>query len=60
MSDFTDLCESMGLSPGDPESIDIMIHKFGKDFDEEDDDWYFEEDGFTPDEDVGEGPEEDE
>jgi len=45
MSDFTDLCESMGLSPGDPEAIDIMIHKFNSE-DEEDLDWYYQQMGF--------------
>lgn len=45
MSDFTDLCESMGLSPGDPEAIDIMIRKFHEE-DGEDMTWYFEQQGF--------------
>ena len=36
MSDFTDLCESMGLSPGDPDAVDIMIRKFSEDDDGDD------------------------
>jgi len=47
MSDFTDLCESMGLSPGDPDAIDIMIRKFHDDGEEDDNlDWYYEQMGF--------------
>lgn len=45
MSDFTDLCESMGLSPGDPEAIDIMMRKFHEE-DGEDMTWYYEQQGF--------------
>jgi len=49
-SEFTELCEMYGLSPGDPEAIDKLIH-FMADPDEEDDTWYFNEnaDAFDPD-----------
>ena len=49
-SEFTELCEMYGLSPGDPEAIDKLIH-FMADPDEEDDAWYFNEnaDAFDPD-----------
>lgn len=47
MSDFTDLCESMGLSPGDPEAIDIMIQVFHDEGEgDEDMTWYYEQSGF--------------
>jgi|TARA_Y100001951_G_scaffold81046_1_gene69131 hypothetical protein len=49
-SEFTELCEMYGLSPGDPEAIDKLIH-FMADPVEEDDTWYFNEnaDAFDPD-----------
>ena len=49
-SEFTELCEMYGLSPGDPEAIDKLIH-FMADPVEEDDTWYFNEnaDAFNPD-----------
>ena len=39
-----------GLSPGDPEAIDKLIHFIGES-DDEDDSWYFNEnaDAFDPD-----------
>ena len=39
-SEFTELCEMYGLSPGDPEAIDKLIHFMGEP-DGEDDTWYF-------------------
>lgn len=51
-SEFTELCETYGLSPGDPEAIDKLIHFIGEsDDDGEDDSWYFNEnaDAFDPD-----------
>lgn len=50
MSDFTDLCESMGLSPGDPDSIDILIRKFSDDGDDEMLEDYYGQLGFEFDE----------
>jgi len=51
MSDFTDLCESFGLNPGDSDCIDIMMQKFHDD-DDEDMAWYYEAHGFEfPDDD---------
>jgi len=49
-SEFTELCEMYGLSPGDPEAIDKLIHFIGES-DDEDDSWYFNEnaDAFDPD-----------
>lgn len=49
-SEFTELCEMYGLSPGDPEAIDKLIH-FMADPVDEDDTWYFNEnaDAFDPD-----------
>ncbi len=49
-SEFTELCEMYGLSPGDPEAIDKLIH-FMADPVEEPDYWYFNEnaDAFDPD-----------
>ena len=49
-SEFTELCEMYGLSPGDPEAIDKLIH-FMADPDEDDDTWYFNKnaDVFDPD-----------
>lgn len=58
MSEFVDLCESMGLDAGDPDVIDIMINRYheedldDEDFDKKDDlfkedlDWYQEQLGF--------------
>ena len=51
-SEFTELCEMYGLSPGDPEAIDKLIH-FMADPDEEDD-------AFDPDEELKRLEEEDE
>ena len=50
-SEFTELCERYGLSPGDPEAIDKLIHFMADPADEEDDTWYFNEnaDAFDPD-----------
>ena len=50
-SEFTELCEMYGLSPGDPEAIDKLIHFMADPADEEDDTWYFNEnaDAFDPD-----------
>jgi len=50
-SEFTELCEMYGLSPGDPEAIDKLIHFIGESGDEGDDAWYFNEnaDAFDPD-----------
>jgi hypothetical protein len=50
-SEFTELCEMYGLSPGDPEAIDKLIHFIGESDDEGDDAWYFNEnaDAFDPD-----------
>jgi len=50
-SEFTELCEMYGLSPGDPEAIDKLIHFIGESDDEDDDAWYFNEnaDAFDPD-----------
>ena len=50
-----------GLSPGDPEAIDKLIH-FMADPVEEDDTWYFNEnaDAFDPDEELRKLEEEDE
>jgi hypothetical protein len=51
-SEFTELCEMYGLSPGDPEAIDKLIHFIGEsDSEEGDDAWYFNEnaDAFDPD-----------
>jgi|APSaa5957512622_1039677.scaffolds.fasta_scaffold115352_3 hypothetical protein len=43
MSDFSDLCSSYGLSPGDPEAIDKLIHLMHEDEDDEEDaSWYFD------------------
>jgi|TARA_Y100000385_G_C12567366_1_gene414822 hypothetical protein len=49
-SEFTELCDMYGLSPGDPEAIDKLIHFIGES-DDEDDSWYFNEnaDAFDPD-----------
>jgi hypothetical protein len=60
-SEFTELCEMYGLSPGDPEAIDKLIH-FMADPVEEDDTWYFNEnaDAFDPDEELRKLEEEDE
>jgi len=47
MSDFSDLCSSYGLSPGDPEAIDKLIHLMHEDDDDEDSSWYFDnQEGF--------------
>jgi hypothetical protein len=50
-SEFTELCEMYGLSPGDPEAIDKLIHFIGSSDEEGDDAWYFNEDAdaFDPD-----------
>ena len=60
-SEFTELCEMYGLSPGDPEAIDKLIH-FMADPDEEDDTCYFNKnaDAFDPDEELKRLEEEDE
>ena len=51
--DFMDLCEMYGLSPGDPDAIDIIIEECNKPVSEDDDDYdhldhfeefYYEED----------------
>ena len=49
-SEFTELCDMYGLSPGDPEAVDKLIHFIGES-DDEDDSWYFNEnaDAFDPD-----------
>ena len=49
-SEFTELCDMYGLSPGDTEAIDKLIHFIGES-DDEDDSWYFNEnaDAFDPD-----------
>ena len=59
-SEFTELCEMYGLSPGDPEAIDKLIHFMGEP-DGEDDTWYFNEnaDAFDPDEELKRLEEED-
>ena len=41
-SEFTELCEMYGLSPGDPEAIDKLIH-FMADPVGDEDTWYFNE-----------------
>ena len=52
-SEFTQLCEMFGLSPGDPDAIDIIIEECNKPVSEDDDDYdhldhfeefYYEED----------------
>ena len=60
-SEFTELCETYGLSPGDPEAIDKLIHFMADPADEEDDTWYFNEnaDAFDPDEELKRLEEED-
>ena len=43
-SDFMDLCEMYGLSPGDPDAIDIIIDDCcGSDSDDYDYDYDYEE-----------------
>ena len=53
-SDFMDLCEMYGLSPGDPDAIDIIIDDCcGSDSDDDsfdDLDYYEEEEGDLDDE----------
>ena len=39
-SEFTQLCEMYGLSPGDPDAIDIIIEECNKPVSEDDDDDY--------------------
>jgi hypothetical protein len=40
MSDYADLCESMGQDPSDPDAIDNMIDMcHGDAIDDDDDDW---------------------
>jgi len=50
-SEFTELCEMYGLSPGDPEAIDKLIHYMAEPEEGGDDSWYFNEDAdaFDPD-----------
>ena len=51
-SEFTELCEMYGLSPGDPDAIDIIIEECNKPVSEDDDydyldhfeEFYYEED----------------
>ena len=60
-SEFTELCEMYGSSPGDPEAIDKLIHFMAEPV-EEPDYWYFNEnaDAFDPDEELRKLEEEDE
>lgn len=50
MSDFTELCEMYGLSPGDPDAIDKLIFLINRVDDSEDED-FFGDQGFFIDED---------
>ena len=51
MSDFNELCEIYGLSPGDPDSIDKLIYLINEEEISGDDDFEFiDEEGFEIDE----------
>ncbi len=51
MSDFTELCEMYGLSPGDPDSIDKLIFLINR-VDDSEDEEFFGDQGFFIDEDA--------
>lgn len=60
MSDFDELCEIYGLSPGDPDSIDKLIFLINREDDSGDEEFYGDQ-GFFVDEDAlpDDDPEED-